>query len=131
MALHIFGCSRMQEELQREERNPSWLSHFLPSFPKDLLPETRISDRTLVVRYRMVRLHVLILCCLLTCLFPPFIAVSGVPKGAEPCFPSQNEISSVKCAAGDPVFNKGAVLKPGIAPFASSRVVTHFPFPKL
>lgn len=90
MPLHIFGCSRMQEKLRWKGRNPSWLSRFLPFFPKDLLSETRIRDRTLVVRSRMVRSHVLILC--LAC-FPLHCSIWS-PKGSRALFPLPESIST-------------------------------------
>lgn len=90
MALHIFGCSRMQEKLRWKGRNPSWLSRFLPFFPKDLLSETRISDRTLVVRARMARSHFLILC--LAC-FPLHCSIWS-PKGSRALFPLPESIST-------------------------------------
>lgn len=51
-------------------------------------------------------------------------------KGSFSSVANKSEISSVMCAAVEPMFNKGAVLKPEIAHFASNGVVLHFPFPK-
>lgn len=55
------------------------------------------------------------------------------PRVKGPSFSSianKSEISTVMCAAVEPMFNKGAVLKPEVACFASSGVILHFPFPK-
>lgn len=86
---------RMQEGQQGEERHPPCLSCFLPFFPTGPLPETRISDRTLVVgsRWRFPSPYSL----------PPSLhlpvstlshALFGSPKGGRALFPLPESINT-------------------------------------